>query len=66
MTKQAPVHVEGCPWCAYYIEVHARGQHGADQGAGVEAAGLMKRHIRVDHPQRTWQEFLAIPVLKKA
>ncbi len=50
----------GCPWCAFYIVVNARGAHGVDQGSGVEAADLMERHVVMEHG-KTWREFLKEP-----
>ena len=47
-----------CAWCGWYIEVNPRGQHGADQGAGVEAAEKMQEHVEQRHT-KTWQEYLS-------
>lgn len=51
-----------CRWCSFYIEVSARGAHGGDPGAGVEAADLMAEHIVTAH-QKTWRDFLLAPAL---
>lgn len=47
-----------CAWCEFYIVVNARGAHRGDQGAGVEAADLMREHVEDAHG-RTWDEYLA-------
>ena len=49
-----------CPWCKWYIVVSARGGRGNDQGAGMEAADLMKEHITNTH-NKTWKEFILYP-----
>ena len=49
-----------CPWCTFYIEVNARGMRGADQGAGVEAADLMREHVATHG--KSWSQFLFEPV----
>jgi hypothetical protein len=46
-----------CPWCPWHVVVSARGQRGADQGAGVEAARLGEHHAFAHG--RTWSDFLA-------
>lgn len=51
--------VLSCPWCDFKITVFARGMRGPDPGSGVEAAYLMKSHLKREHEERTWQEFLA-------
>lgn len=48
----------GCPWCDITIRVGPRGGRGRDQGAGVEAADIMERHVHYAHV-KTWAEFLA-------
>lgn len=47
-----------CRWCPYIIVVHARGGRRADQGAGVEAAELMRVHVWQAH-HKTWNSYLA-------
>jgi hypothetical protein len=33
-----------------------------DPGSGVEAAGMMERHMRVEHTGKTWDDFLKATV----
>lgn len=46
-----------CPWCPHNVIVNPRGGRGKDQGAGVEAADLMKAHVVQNH-DKTWSDFL--------
>lgn len=46
-----------CPWCDFHLRVFARGQRGRDEGAGVEAAQVMEKHVAERHA-KTWREFL--------
>lgn len=46
-----------CTECSFFIEVGARGGRGRDEGAGVEAAFAMRRHV-AEHGLG-WIEFLS-------
>lgn len=46
-----------CTDCVYAILVGARGVHGGDQGAGVEAAEAMRGHVEREHGM-TWTQYL--------
>ncbi len=63
MTRMANAHSPpwklSCPWCEWAVWVNARGAHGRDEGSGVEAAEMGKRHAEIIHG-RTWSEFLAL------
>ena len=54
-----------CPWCAFYVQVAARGARGSDPGAGVQAAEVMRAHVEERHNE-TWQSFLAAPEKESA
>lgn len=45
-----------CPWCDFYVYVNNRGASRRSEGAGVEAARLMKSHV--EKHGRTWDQFL--------
>lgn len=60
--RPSPPWTLACAWCSYSIDVNARGAHGKDPGAGVEAARYMTAHVENEHG-RTWQEYLDHSVL---
>lgn len=45
-----------CTHCKFYIVVGDRGMSGKGMGAGVEAAELMKGHIKIHG--KDWQQYL--------
>ena len=57
--KEALPWMLPCPWCFFRLVVGGRGSHGADQGAGFEAASVMQDHVAAAHPDHTWVEACA-------